>query len=117
MKLSVYCTINECESLESQECLTQFKAELAEWLSTADAKHQPLNEDDRIGIYTSARKSKQLQTPLNFLYNVAKNNKVEFAIAMMDDDNGDTEWQEVCFFGYEEGQPDIFEIGCYLGFD
>lgn len=54
----------------------------------------------------------KLKEPLNFLYKIAKTHKCEFIIAMLDSESGDLE--EVCYFGFEEGRPDLFEIANYL---
>jgi len=115
MKLSIYCQFDDLDlDLDFEQEVQLYEdvqAELEKWLETADQKHQLLNESSRIGLFTSATKPNQLKTPLNFLYSLAKEFKLEFAIAMQEDN----EWHEVCFFGYQEGRPDIFEVGCYLG--
>ena len=54
----------------------------------------------------------KLKDPLNFLYTLAKTHKCEFVIAMACQETG--EIQDVCYFGYEEGRPDLFEIANYL---
>ncbi len=68
-------------------------------------------EEWRIGIQVSLSKKKFLQEPLNFLNSVAKQHKIDFVVGFIE--NGEAE--DVCFFGHNEGKPDLFEVGTYLG--
>ncbi|ABC30825.1 conserved hypothetical protein [Hahella chejuensis KCTC 2396] len=69
--------------------------------------------DWRIGVNLSIRNKKQLKEPLEGLYKIAKRLKCEFVIGIIDEKTGEQE--DVCYFGFEEGQPDMFEVGNYLG--
>ncbi len=108
MYLSIYC-----EDPELADCRETIEPELLEWLESFPAACEPIQTEDRLGMSITIKKNKQLKNPLNFVYGIAKKHKLEFAIAMQDEESG--EWEEVCFFGYEEGKPDIFEVACYLG--
>jgi len=108
MYLSIYT-----ESPELADCREAAEAEILEWLKDFPARCEAVQEDERLGSRLEVKKNSQLKNPLNFFYGVAKFHKLEFVIAMQDEDSGD--WEEVCFFGYEEGRPDIFEVACYLG--
>ena len=66
-----------------------------------------------LGIHLRIRKKGEMKDALKKLYEVAKKNKCEFAVGIIDEKRGTSE--EVCFFGYEEGKPDAFEIANYLG--
>ncbi len=66
-----------------------------------------------IGLHLKAKKTKALKTPVNFLQSLTKAHQCDFAIAIYDVKTGAT--QDVCYFGHEEGKPDIFEIANYLG--
>ena len=58
------------------------------------------------------KKNQHLKDPLSFLHGVAKDHKVDFVVGFFEE-NGDSE--DVCYFGHEEGKPDIVEIANYLG--
>ena len=51
--------------------------------------------------------------PLKKLYAIATKQKIEFVVGIVDDKTGESE--EVCYFGKQEGMPDVFEIANYLG--
>tara|TARA_R110001592_G_scaffold238227_2_gene497723 strand:- start:8896 stop:9270 length:375 start_codon:yes stop_codon:yes gene_type:complete len=65
-----------------------------------------------LGICIRLKSKFKLKEPLNFLYSLAKVYKCEFVIAMSSEDTGALE--DVCYFGYEEGRPELFEIANYL---
>lgn len=53
-----------------------------------------------------------LKDPLNALQSIAKQHKCNFVVGTIADDG---EREDVCYFGHDEGRPDLHEIGCYLG--
>jgi len=110
MYLSIYC-----EGPELADCYEAMSAELQAWLQAGPGICQPVQAEDRLGICWEIKKSKQLKVPLNFLYDLAKQHKQEFVICQGDDSS--SELEEVCYFGHEEGKPDIFEVACYLGLE
>ena len=70
-------------------------------------------EDKKFGVTITIDKKLQLKQPLNFLYGIAKKYKIDFVIGIVCGDTGKME--DVCYFGHEEGRPDMYEIAMYLG--
>ncbi len=66
-----------------------------------------------IGLEFETNKSQKLKEPLNFLYGLAKQYECDFSVGIIEGQD----YSDVCFFGFEEGKPDMFEIACYLGFE
>lgn len=74
----------------------------------------PIDETgEQLGLSLNIKSKFKLKDPLNFLHDMAKQHKCEFVIAIISEDSGETE--DVCYFGYEEGKPDLFEVASYLG--
>ncbi|WP_053981652.1 hypothetical protein [Marinagarivorans algicola] len=67
----------------------------------------------RLGVEMKIKLPKQLNTPLEAFYKIANEYQCDFVVGFIDGDD----YEEVCFFGKEEGKPDPFAIGCYLGFE
>ena len=44
---------------------------------------------------------------------MAKAYKCDFVVGYVEQ----SEREDVCFFGHEEGRADAFEVACYLGLD
>ncbi len=65
----------------------------------------------RVGLQLNVSKKKWLQQPLNFLFGLCKADKIDFVVGFYEDGNP----EDVCYFGHNEGKPDLFEIGTYLG--
>lgn len=66
-----------------------------------------------LGYELTLSKTQKLKDPLNFLYTLAREHKCEFVVGLINDNN----YEDVCYFGYEEGRPDMFEIAHYLGME
>jgi hypothetical protein len=66
-----------------------------------------------LGINIKISKGRDLKGPLNFLYGLAKEYKREFVLGIVHKEGEIKE--DICFFGYEEGKPDFYEISSYLG--
>lgn len=77
----------------------------------ASATAQVFSEHE-LGIQIEVKKKQYLKEPLNFLYDLAKNEKCEFVIGFFEEDGAR---EDVCYFGYEEGRPDLYEIANYVG--
>lgn len=108
MRLSVYC-----ESPEMDDFVEEASEAIDQWLKSATGTTELLRTEQRLGLALDVKKSNHLKSPLKFLYDLAKKYKQEFVVAMLDESSN--EWEEICFFGDEEGRPDAFEISCYLG--
>lgn len=70
-------------------------------------------EEWKLGIGMKVKSKFKLKGPLNFLYELSQKYQCEFVVAEYDEESGTVE--AVCYFGYEEGRPDLFEIANYLG--
>lgn len=64
-----------------------------------------------LGIDMKIKATKQLVAPLNALYPLAKMAKCDFVVGFVEEGSR----EDVCYFGYEEGKADAFEVACYLG--
>ncbi|CAA0121596.1 Uncharacterised protein [BD1-7 clade bacterium] len=68
-------------------------------------------EFEQLGIRLDVNKREKLKDPLDFLYQVAKQYKVECVVGIIENDNH----EDICYFGHAEGKPDVFEVGTYIG--
>ena len=68
------------------------------------------DRDIELGLDISLSKPEKLKEPLNFLYKLAQEHKCEFVVGLIEDQD----YRDVCYFGFEEGRPDLFEIANYL---
>ena len=66
-----------------------------------------------LGVHIAVKRKAELKAPLSFFYTLAKQHKQEFVLGIVDQKSGATE--EVCYFGFEEGKPDAFEVSNYIG--
>jgi len=90
---------------------SDFAAEIVEENLPSDELSDP--SEISAGIKFNISKRQRLKDPLNFIYSLAKSNKCEFSIAYYDKKSQAIE--EVCYFGFEEGKPDLYEVATYLG--
>jgi hypothetical protein len=126
MELQIYIDHTDLELERLKEISPLILKSISDWisqqkltirlLSNPTAGHDKEQKNDiaaeKLGIHIQVKSKFKLKDPLNFLYTIAKTYKCEFIIAMVDSDSGDLE--EVCYFGNEEGRPDLFEIANYL---
>ena len=91
-------------------------ASIMEWVGDRTEGLNLVNRQDentlRLGINITINEKSKLKKPLNFLYKIAKEHKCDFVIGIFCPDTGDME--DVCYFGHEEGRPDMFEVANYL---
>lgn len=69
-------------------------------------------ESITLGIEFEMKNKKFLAAPLKDLYALAQQYKCDFVVGFYEGEDR----EDVCYFGKEEGKPDAFEIGSYLGF-
>ena len=101
---------------------------ISDWLaSTQQGKAQlvnrrPEDEDDAgqarvgewdLGLLLETGKKADLKAPLAFLYDLARQHECDFVVGIFDQQTGQPE--NVCYFGHEEGRPELYEIASYLG--
>ncbi len=65
-----------------------------------------------VGLRIDTGKRAVLKTALDALHGLAQAHAIDFVVGYLDDAGTA---HKVCFFGNEEGRPDIAEIGSYLG--
>ena len=125
MKLHIYIDSSDIEPSRLDEIHAPISEEIATWVSDkktirsltlidpADSESSDKQENDsKLGICIELKSKHKLKDPLNFLYTLAKTYQCEFAIAIVDPDSNELE--DVCYFGFEEGRPDLFEVANYL---
>ena len=111
--------LDEMPELVADE-LVQWQAERAEHVELIDNRSEIAATDAgfslsawRLGLGLEIRDKKHLKEPLNFLYGLAKTYQLEVVVGIYHALSHSKE--DICYFGFEEGRPDLFEIGCYLG--
>jgi len=100
---------------ELEEIAEPLAEAVSVWLAESDSRAEFVRPDEdalQVGIMLETGKKIALKDPVNFLYSLAKEYKVEFVVGVMAEDGSR---ENVCFFGFEEGRPDINEIAQYLG--
>lgn len=123
--MKIYLYVDEAEFDEVTQPLVE---SMEAWLESKQGKsvkaklvHPGLEEDldiptvgdTDLGLVIETNKKFDLKEPLNFLNRLAREHELEFVVGRFDDESGTPE--NVCYFGHEEGRPDLFEIGTYLG--
>ncbi|MES9899738.1 MAG: hypothetical protein ABW148_12025 [Sedimenticola sp.] len=121
MKIYIYV-----ESADLEEIAEPMSEAIARWVKQSDDaatlvndRHQP-GEDEtgevfwNLGINLEAKRRSDLKKALQFLYSQATEHKCEFVVGIAASNKGPA--QDICFFGYEEGRPDAYEIANYMGF-
>jgi len=94
-------------------------AALTDWLVNSDSEISLINErpedvdEWQVGLQFDCQRKAALKAPLEFLFQWAKKAEREFVIGFYDKQSSSRE--DVCYFGHEEGRPDINEIAMYLG--
>lgn len=89
------------------------------WLASEELEITPVDErpeskeDWQVGVQFQCQRKAALKAPLDFLFKWAKKAEREFVIGFYDKRSGERE--DVCYFGFEEGKPDISEVAMYLG--
>ena len=111
MNLYIYMVGDELE-----EVIEPVATAMAEWLAAnenvrATLVNQQGDGDLILGIDIEVNNKRHLKAPLKYLYELAKTHKQDFVIGILQD-SGDRE--DVCYFGFEEGRPDEFEVANYL---
>ncbi len=89
---------------------------IANWLTETAIQNlsliAPNGDDIAVGLNLDTSKKISLKAPLNFLHSLAKQYQAEFVVGRI---NADGLRENICFFGHEEGRPDINEVAQYLG--
>ena len=123
MQLHIYIDNSDIEPSRLDEIYAPISEEISSWIGekkSIQSLSSPIepegiesdNDERKLGISIQIKSKHKLKDPLKFLYSIAKTYKCEFAIAEVCSTSNEVE--DVCYFGYEEGQPDLFEIANYL---
>lgn len=118
MNLHIYIDDSDLEDGDLDKMVSPISESVSNWIGENKKNIQLLNQqsethdDLKLGMSLQIKSKFKLKDPLNFLYSLAKEHKCEFAIAIICPKTGDSE--DVCYFGFEEGRPDLFEIANYL---
>jgi len=124
MELHIYFDTADLDDTEIESISGTLSTLISDWASTHKGAWLLPNESTKeglaqnleskpIGLGLQLKSKFKLKEPLNFLYTIAKEHKCEFVIAMLDEETGVAE--DVCYFGHEEGRPDLHEVANYLG--
>lgn len=106
------------DSPELEDVAEPVAAAIAAWVDDCGCTAQLVNEPEAegtehiLGLRIDTSKKAVLKKALDFLYGIAREQSLDFAVGFIDKDG--TAYK-VCYFGEEEGKPDINEIGSYLG--
>jgi len=107
------------DNAELADIAEPVQAAIVSWVQDCDCTAQVVCErdsDDEIlvlGMTLDTGRKAVLGKALDFLQGLAGKYQVDFAVGFIDADSGRA--HKVCYFGHEEGRPDIDEIGSYLG--
>jgi intein-encoded DNA endonuclease-like protein len=94
-------------------------AAIGAWVAGCDCVAQAVSEQDpqsgawTLGLTIDTSRKAMLKKALDVLYGIAREYQRECVVGFIDAETGAA--QKVCYFGHEEGRPDIDEIGSYLG--
>lgn len=97
----------------------KFQAAASSWLESEELEITLVDRrpDDvekwQVGLQFNCKRKAELKAPLEFLFPWAKKEEREFVVGLYDKKRGGRE--DVCYFGFEEGKPDINEVAMYLG--
>lgn len=97
---------------EENDVSTAVRQAIKEWLGEAKAGvtlvDSALGEP---GLEIQMATKQDLKNPLNALQSIASQHKCNFVVGSI---NARDEREDVCYFGHDEGRPDLHEIACYL---
>ncbi len=112
------------DSHDTDEVSEPMAAAITHWLEKSQSSAVLINaqasqgaegtrSDWDFGMIIDTNKKATLAKPLNFLYDQAREHRQEFVVGLIDEATG--RYEDICYFGYEEGKPDMFEFASYLG--
>lgn len=107
--MQVYFSLVQDEkdvSVEVSQAIGAWLAEGKEGIKLIDA------DVGMPGVELTMNSKFDLKEPLNALQAVANKYKCNFVVGLIDSQSDTRE--DVCYFGHDEGRPDLHEIACYL---
>lgn len=116
MNIALYLDETYLDEPDLEKAKTALNQAITTWLVNAPFPISSLEEAEnplsKSGITFTLKSKQKLKEPLNLMYQQAKTLKCEMVVAEI---NASTNlMEEVCYFGYEEGKPDLYEIANYL---
>lgn len=123
----IYLYFDQPELLDDEQFETfsqQVPAKLAAWRAEQEGISQLVDSnaedfalefkrsDWDLGFCVETRKARPLKNLLAFLNPLCQEHQLVIAVGFYDSENQSCE--DVVFFGYEEGEGDLFEIANYL---
>lgn len=110
--MKIFITV---DAPDFDDVMAPMQAAMSSWVAQSSYNAQVLcdEDDDTLGLTIETGKKATLKSALDFLYDLAKAHELDFAVGFIEAETGTA--HKVCYFGYEEGRPDIAEIGSYLG--
>lgn len=122
MKIYIYAVSDELD-----EIMVPVAGSIGQWLAQDDNKVEATlvnkPEAEVVGIHLQLKKTLHLKEPLNTLNRIAKQHKCDFVLGLLPEvseagtPEAEEDREDICFFGYEEGKPDMFEVACYIGLE
>lgn len=86
---------------------------IAGWFGEGKDKVTMMEPESGVpGVEVAMASKFDLKEPLNALQAIATKQKCNFVVGFIDGKSGTRE--DVCYFGHDEGRPDLHEIACYL---
>ena len=75
---------------------------------------QPMLSEFALGLSFSVKQKKHLAKPIAFFNQLAEQYKQDFVLGEVINDQGQQNFEPVCYFGYEEGLGDSYLIAEYV---
>jgi len=116
--MKIYLYLDNDDAGAVRDLAESMVAAMATWLiaSRSSAALVDCHEGGRsgrdIGLTIDTNRRSTLAKPLDFLYELATAHQQEFVIGIVDEQ---AVYEDICYFGFEEGKPDIHEVASYLG--
>mgnify|MGYP000094285535 CR=1 FL=1 len=100
------------------ECREEIVAAIELWLTESRSSAVLINNlddsEDLLGLSIDTNRKLTFKKPLEFLDSLAQQHQQEFVVGLFDDQQ---QREDICYFGFEEGKPDLLEIASYLGLE
>lgn len=114
--MQIYCLIDSHDFDEDvSPHIETIETAITDWLteSRSSAKLFKDLDAEQLGITIDTNKKLTLKKPIDCLNTIAQNHKFDCVVGFVAGDKR----EDVCYFGFEEGAPNIGEIANYLGLD
>jgi len=109
--MHIYFLIDGSDCSESRDDIV---SAMTGWLEESRSSAKLINDEgaEQLGLSIETQRAKTLAKPLMFLYGLAREYEQEFVVGYVGEQD---EREDVCYFGFEEGKPEVDEIMMYLG--